>query len=349
MARAFDWLAFLKARRIEWVEEGHTKGNVGVHCPWCGNSDQGFHLGIHLGGKGWYCWRNRGHRGRRPHRLVQALLGCSWLEVETIIGDGPGLSDIDDLSFGKHIQGVLSGAVAERKERRDRLTFPSEMKQLHDCSEGIGRLFVGYLCQRGYSRREVEELCALYELHYAMKGDFTYRVIFPLWMHRELTTWTGRSISPIAEPKYRTLTSNSEKAEEGKPLARQSIKDCLWNFDDLIEDPKHALIVCEGPFDAMRVDYYGFDCNMRATCLFGKSISDEQLLWLEDIGELYPERYLALDPDASLDVLATMDRCRYIGFKPLRLPTKSAAYREGYVGKPDPAELTPRAIRSLLD
>ncbi len=333
----FDWETFLRNRKIEFVTAGHTRGNVGVACPFCGDADQGHHLGINLKGRGWYCWRNRAHRGIKPHRLIQALLRCSYFEVQRIVGDGASPLLAADESFGSHIRSKLSGEF-QQPRAREAIRFPREIHRLHNCSEGVGRLFLGYLCARGYSREEVYDLCGLYDLHYAMRGDFAYRVIFPVRMAGELVTWTGRSISPATEPKYRTLVANEEKHQPGAPLAIHPIKDCLWNMDDLVEDVKRVLVVTEGPFDAMRLDYFGHRYGVRATCLFGKTISDEQLYWLEDIGSMYEEKYIMLDPDASLDLLSIMDRIGFLGFRSRKLPS----------GFADPAELSPVVIKDLF-
>jgi hypothetical protein len=338
---AFDWEAFLRARRIEYVTAGHSKGNIGIKCVFCGDADHGFHLGIHLQGKGWFCWRNRSHRGVRPHRLIQALIGCSYFEAQRIVGDGPNVSMLSDESFGQHIKALVAGQLDERKGPKP-LQWPKEIHRLGNAG-GRAPFFTDYLFKdppegRGYEKSEINDICQWYDLHYAMRGDYAYRVIFPVEMFEGLVTWTGRSISKNAPLRYRTLTANPERQNPDYPLALRSIKDCLWNLPDLVNDPKRILLVCEGPFDAMRLDYYGHELGIRATCLFSKSVTDAQLYELEDIAPIFEERILLLDPDASLDLLPTMERLQFLRFKPLRLPARFE----------DPAVLSRRDVRELF-
>lgn len=313
----FDWLAFLKSRRIQFVTDGHSKGNIGVACPYCGSADRGFHLGISLQGKGWHCWRNKSHAGVRPHRLIQVLLRCSYFEAQRIVGDGPAFNLLDDSSFRKHVASVFSSEVNQIEEPIA-LKFPKELRKLGD-DNGVSRFFLDYLCDRGYKRKQALELCEFYGLRYAISGDYSYRVILPIWMQEGLVTWTGRSIQKNVEPRYRTLSNNKEKAGNG-PLAIRSIKNCLWNYQGLIEEPKKALVLVEGPFDALRLDYFGYDIGLRASCLFGKNLTDEQLILLEDISPMYEERYLLLDPDASLDTFSLLNQLGIYGFKGKYIP-----------------------------
>ena len=332
----FDWKSFLTSRRIEFTERGHSKGNVGITCPWCGDADHGFKLGISLSGKGFNCWRNRIHSGVRPHRLIQALLKCSYFEAQRIVGDQSPLV-LGDLPFAAQVNLVLSGQH-DQQPYNPELKMPDEMYPIGYAKHGSREFFLKYLNSRGYPGLEAKVVSTINNLHAAFKGPFAYRLIFPIEMYEGFVCWTGRTINPSTEPRYKTLTSNMEKQIPGYPLAIRSIKDCLWNLKEIVEDPGDVLVLCEGPLDAMRVDYYGYDKGIRATCTFGKSISDEQLYLLEDILPIYKERILLLDQDAELDMLATIDRLKFIGFQPLRLPKNFK----------DPAELSKKDVHSLF-
>ena len=71
-----DWPTILRAHHIVHVDTGPStsKDNIYVHCPFCGQADGGYHMGISTKGKGWGCWRNTAHRGKAPARLLAALL-----------------------------------------------------------------------------------------------------------------------------------------------------------------------------------------------------------------------------------------------------------------------------------
>lgn len=332
----FDWLVFLKARRITYIERGPNvaRGNVNISCPFCGDGDPSAHLGISLQGRGWGCWRSRSHRGVRPHRLIQALLKCTYMEAQRIVGDAGSAVPLADSTFGDYVRNKLNPEKSNKEP--ERLKFPKEIRKL-DPDDRSARFFIHYLKQRNYTLAQIEDLVWTYGLRYALSGDFAYRVIFPVRMFEGLVSWTGRAISESVI-RYKSLTSDPAKVKPDSPIARRSIKDCIWQLPNLISDPGDTLVLCEGPFDALRVDYLGWEYGIRATCLFSKTISDEQLYCLEDIAPIYKDKILLLDPDASLDVLSTMDRLKFLNFEALRLPTRFE----------DPAVLKKEDLRVLF-
>lgn len=103
---AFNLAEFVMSRNIPYADKGANvqRGFITIHCPLCGERDPGLHMGIALDGHFWGCWRDAAHRGRRPARLVQALLRCSWQEAVA-------LCESDDVRLPPH----------EMKERALRL------------------------------------------------------------------------------------------------------------------------------------------------------------------------------------------------------------------------------------
>lgn len=310
----FNWQRFLDSRRIEFVTKGASvaRGNVAIHCPFCGDADQGHHMGVSLRGKGWGCWRSTNHRGRRPHRLIQALIGCGYLEAAAIVGDGD-----DVLGQSDGLTSMLAGlGPAERAaEPKGGLTYPEEVRPLQDA--GMGRMFIDYLTTRLYGRAEAQNLARTYDLRYCVRGAFNRRLIVPVVLPQGLVNWTGRAITSSARLRYRTLSTDPEKAEhDDVPQAVMSIERTLWNMADLLNDAEaNTLVVCEGPFDAIRCDWLGYSEGIRATCLFGKNISPEQVELLDILSDYYERRILLLDRDASLDQLMMQSRLEYLGFE----------------------------------
>lgn len=318
-----DWPTVLREQGIPFVDKGPStsKGNIYVRCPMCGSADQGHHMGISIHGKGWGCWRNRLHRGANPSKLLAALLNVSRQRADAILGlEGPTLLGDDD------VKGKLEAMFGEQKPialNKPILEFPKEMKALSKTNNGKAaskQMFQNYLIERGYPSDEVSVLAATYQLRYCLTGLFKYRLIFPVYTKLGLTTWTGRSIVPGREPRYLSLTSNPEVAEDG-PLALQNIKDCLFNERWLYKQEGKALIVAEGPFDAMRLDYVGRQFHVHATGLFGKTVSDVQADKLEEIGKNYKRKFILLDPDAMFDRLSVYEQMKGIGFSVLKLYT----------------------------
>lgn len=312
----FDWMTFLRQRGIPYTNAGHTRGNVGVHCPFCGASDKGAHMGIAVDGRGWHCWRVAEHSGIKPMRLIAALVGCSYAEAAKIAGeDTPGaMPSLDDRTFGDAIAAMVDGPRVPNKAR-DPLIMPSGIRPLG----GRPDMFWLYLKNRGYSSQDIPELARRYRLSCAFAGPFRYRIIFPVEHPEGLVTWTGRSISNSAF-RYRALSADATKADADQlPQALYSIEHTLWQLKYLTECDMRTLVICEGPFDAMRVDFYGRKYGIAASCLFGKRISDQQAVLLSDL-KRFKRRVLLMDPDASIDAWKAVERLALLKFQLKRVP-----------------------------
>lgn len=324
-----EWVRFLTMNGIDFVESGPNvaRGNVNIRCPFCGEDDQSHHLGISLNGRGWGCWRDRSHRGIKAQRLIQALIHCSYEEASRLVGDANAVALVGDAGFGAHVAQLLSPKPEPEEERT--LSFTPELRPLKD--EGLGQMFIGYLAKRGYTRREATQLAAYYGLRYATTGIFRGRLIVPILMEDGLANWTGRAISRDAFVRYRTLSTDPEKAKaDNLPLARIAVDRTVLNYGPLLGNPSgDTLVVCEGPMDALRVDWLGRDNGVRATCLFGKNLSPSQLQLLENLAERFERMVLLLDNDASMDTIQMMDRLGYLRFSLMFVPP----------GVKDPAEL----------
>lgn len=338
MRITFDWQRFLTQRRIEFVERGPNvaRGEINIRCPWCGDADPSQHLGINLSNGYWSCRRNpRLHGGESPVRLIQALAHCSFEEAKRLAGVRTIEVEHDDSVFGDHVKLLTGGKSGGDRASQRSLELLSEFKPLSN--SGRGRMFVDYLVSRGYMYEEVEELSELYDLHYATRGPFAYRIIIPVRVAGQLLSWTGRALSGRALVRYKTLSVDPDKAAASRlPVALAPTSDTLLGYDYL--DSGRVLAVCEGPFDAMRVNFFGRSSGISATCLFGKGISSTQINLLDKIVDRFTKRYLLLDNDASLDALSITSVLSYLQFKVLRLPA----------GVKDPAELEPQQIIELF-
>lgn len=298
---SFDWPRFLREHHIEFVVE--RKDNIAIRCPFCGDSDPSHHLGISLRGKGWNCWRNAEHRGKSRARLIQQLLRCSPEEAQRLAyGDSPVPSD-DEL--GEMLSALAGpGAAAPQQSK---LAFLPEMKPLRGTGPFVEK-FRGYLRKRGYRDRQIEWLAEAYELHYALRGDFANRLIFPLRdRYGALLTWTGRTIREQVTLRYRELG----KAEG----ALASPKDLLLGLPLLWRCPNpKVLVVVEGPLDATRISVFGQALGVYATCLFGLNLSVAQADLLSDLRGRFKHQYLLLDPDAALSSLRVAELVPHVRF-----------------------------------
>lgn len=327
----FDWQTFLDRHGVSYRTQ---KKDLYIHCPFCGPADSGQHMGISVVGKGWGCWRQQLHRGKAPDRLIQALLGCSWVEAQRISGRGAAAHLTGLGGFMAAVEGALGASPPVATAGP--LVKPPHFRRLEFPRPGAGRMFVEYLGDRGFTAEDIERLCLIYDLHYAVSGDWSYRLIIPVPdRNGKWYTWTGRAITDMAKLRYKTLTADPDKAGAG-PVSRGPITDCLLGLPDLFKGGR-TLVLAEGPFDAMRLSLFTGQYDMRATCLFGKAVTPAQLDLLARLRPLYTNLVLLLDPDASLDSMGLQTKLAPLG----------ATYHL-LQGDDDPGEMKGSAIRALL-
>ncbi len=303
-----DWLSFLQSHHIDYIERGPSTSpnNIYTHCPFCGSADTGHHMGLSLSNGFYGCWREESHRGRNPVRLIQALLQCSRLQAENLAKNQITLP----LDNFEAVIRSLSYEVTETETKISKVIFPPNIKTLVD--KGMGRIFIDYLMTRDYTRAEARHLCEVYWLMYSIVGPFAYRIIIPIEMEEGVVTWTGRDITGTAEARYKTLS---------KVESRCSIKEALFGYKSLIEDKEaHTLIVCEGPFDSIKVDFYGYQFGIRGTCLFGLQASDAQVSLLTRLASQFQHKYIALDAGAGVLQMHLLNKLEFLGFKGLSIP-----------------------------
>lgn len=277
---------FLDQYNIPYETSGRNckKNQIVICCPLC-EHDDGFHMGI-IPSNGFYgCWRDFKHRGRNFARVIKALLDCSWEEANRLAGKEAAFEDGDDLMkmvdalFDDEKEGelkVLGGAT--------KLNFPRSWHMI--MSSGITAPFWRYLKGRGFTN--IEKLVSKYEIYCCNSGEWKKRLVFPMYYNEKLITWQARSIQQGVDLPYKDLSVD---------LSVRHPKFFLYNFDELKQGGK-VLMVSEGLFDMLKLDYYS-PRGFRATCLFTKSMTDEQMYLLMELAPLYEEVWLVLDDDAQ--------------------------------------------------
>lgn len=312
---SFDWLAFLDHNHVDYVERGPNvaKGEVGVSCPFC-RDDPSHHLAISLSGRGWYCRRERAHKGQAPWRLIQALIGCSREEAFRRQGAASQAGVPASADFQERIRRLLFGGAEAVVPT---LTFPEEIKPLDGTVSA--RRFLDYLITRGFSHTGALRLAETYGLRYATRGPYKLRIVIPIVTDLGLVSWTGRAIVH-SSVRYKTLSEREN--DIGLPRALEPAGAVLFNQAELFESHGKRLVLVEGPFDALKLDFYLRDHGVRATCSFGKNISDEQIDVLSVMGQHFEERWLVQDPDASMAAIATRKRLAFLKFRAVQLPSR---------------------------
>ncbi len=319
---------FLDHNRIPYRTDGPNcaKGHVVLKCPFCGDDDPSEHMGWELATGYWGCWRNSGHRGRRPHRLIMRLIGCTYTVADDIAAGARDLDRFDE-ALAK-----LRTPVARHAERSQTvLEFPRAFRPL--TGKGMGRHYCLYLARRGFRRRDLGAIQEQYDLQYCTRGLWRGRIIFPVRLGGSLVTWTGRTISQIVTLRYMSLSEDVEDYRD--PQALTSIKDTLWNYDDMIGEKFHTLCVVEGPIDAAKVDFYGRPQGVRSTCLFGSGISAEQIALVSELRERCESVVFLGDSDGMANVMRVQSELSFLQPKFGTLPR----------GVDDPGAMSPGQVR----
>ena len=265
-----DIKRLLSTHQISWVDKGPNvaKGNINIKCPFCGSDDHSEHMGINPITLQWGCWRNQKHRGKNIARLLAKFdIYITEDKSETI-----------QKLINKTFFNVESTAKQEVLHRRNTV-LPEEFIPIVGTS-AFDSLYQNYLKQRGFP--DPVDVADQYGLCQSTSEKWSGRLIIPIWCADEVT-WTGRA---IGESSLRYL---SPKAEEAL-----NIKQTLWNYNALAQTEGDVLVICEGPFDSLKVDYYNKP-SIRATCLFGLMASEAQLKLLNNICTRFNTIILGLD------------------------------------------------------
>jgi hypothetical protein len=281
-----NWIEFFQSRSIDYAASGPnvSKGQIAIKCPWCGISDEGHHLSISLAGRGFKCWRQPVHAGKNPARLIQALLGCSWEQASSIAGNAKTLPN----DFINKVKTSLM--KQEVQQPVNKLKLPVEFRpfsKMPSC-----RPYMTYINSRGFTIKDADE----YGVYYASMGLYKGRVIFTVEYEGKLVGWTGRTIFSSQNARYKTLTNDTEKAEEqGEIPAPAPISDYLLFYDRLVHQTADTIVLCEGPMDCWKVNILGKYLGVVATCFFTSTMSKQQLNLLHSLLPKFKNKYLLLD------------------------------------------------------
>ena len=286
----FDWEAFFRQHSIEYRTSGPNtaKGNATLHCCWCGLDDPSMHLSVSLQGHGFRCWRNPQHRGKNPAKLIQALLNCSWERACSIAGVDVYLPD----NFMAQIKASL--IKNDVVKPTNKLRLPKEFKTFSN--KPSAKYYIKYLQSRHFADNEIFTADKQYGIYYCTQGTYKGRIIFTIVFDGQLCGWTGRTIFPLETLRYKTLSSDKDKAyKEGYDAAPNPISHYLLFYDKIVDADADTIILCEGPFDAWKLNVLGKNLGVVATCFFTSSLSQMQLQLLHELLPKFKHRLLMLD------------------------------------------------------
>jgi hypothetical protein len=304
-------IRFLDSHKIFYTDTGSNvkKGNINVQCPWCGKEDKSEHMGISIKLPHVYgCWRNDKHRGKDITNLIQKLLDCSWLEAKSIVDSDRSLLEKEGCL--SKVKSIFSVKKEEITVGITELELLNEFKFISSTSQ-IYKRFYTYFYSRGYRKEDIDKLKEHYKLLGCFRGDYAWRLIIPIYFQNRLVTWTSRTIRND-DLRYKDLSPD----ESVIPL-----KDCLYDFDNLINRTGKKLFITEGPFDCYPLFLHGGN-DIGVTCTFTVSVSEEQKFLLSQLSNNYDE--LLYLPDKGFEVNAIKLKSELSFIKNLKVikPTK---------------------------
>ncbi len=325
-----NWERFCTLQHIEYLKTTASlaRGYINIHCPFCGDTDQSYHLGLHKSGR-WTCYRDPiSHKGSDPHRIIMRLIGCNYEQANSyVLDDVVELSDFDEASS----EFMLDNS---KPKQHDQLEFPTEFHPLTS-PRGRAKIYWNYLItKRGFRSSDTPKLTHRYDLHYCDKGMWRGRIIMPIKIDEKLLSWTGRTVYDTEELRYRNLSHK----KDAEPRGLVNVRDLLFNYDNAIKEHHHVCVIVEGPLDVMKVDYYGHSYGICAVGTFGTGIREAQLDMLYSIRERCDILVVCGDQNAEVNVMNLLSAAYDIDVQNLPLPNNVK----------DPAELTKHEIIDLF-
>jgi len=306
--KAIDWRRLLTEHRVPFAESGPNvkRGELAIQCPFCGSADPSKHMGLNLETGWWSCWRNRQqHSGKSPIRLLMKLLRLPYGAAR----EAAGLDStfVDPEGFDAIAARVLGRSIAGTHEFDQSRRF-LEMPGREIKPTGSTKFCFNYLIDRGFfhpgygSPFVADNYGLLAGEHGTVWQD---RVLLPYFLDGELVTWTARAIAP-SRIRYRDL-----EVEDCLVPPKQT----LYNHDAMYSGGK-ALVIQEGPFDVLKVDFYGKPYHIRSVGLSTNSVSEEQIFLLQAAVGKFERIVVMLDTKKRLGIVDSMrlkQQLRFLG------------------------------------
>jgi DNA primase len=250
-----------------------VKHNIIARCPWCHVSNKQFAVNYTSGQ--YNCFREKcGQRGRNIKYLIAHVEGITAKEVENKYDLQKTGNETIEFASAKFKQSI--------KTDIDSLKLPDQYtKFTFNDKNAFEKRFLTYLTNRGISKDTIEK----FELGYCFTGKYEDRIIVPI-NTLDFKGFTGRSILDVSEEKYK----NEHGEWKQKALVGYNEFIALNNID--------YVIVCEGPFDCLKLYTYGFNC----VALQGKDAHQQQINILCSLPK-NTKIIIMLDPEVKNSVI----------------------------------------------
>ena len=276
-----------------------SRGWTHTNCPFCKNPpDTHYNGGFDMNNPRFYCWRCGSHS---YYDAVSKILNISISETKELFKSYNFISDkktIVRVAKAEHLD--LPGYHLDENEKE-------------------------YLRSRGFDPEYLQN-----KFHIrggGICGDWSYRILIPIYYNRVLVSWTGRSIldkqtiKELEIPRYKNLAIEQSVINP---------KEIFFNLDNC---NGKGVILVEGPMDVLKL---GDD----TICSLGTSVTREQELFLKN---KFDKVYIAFDNEP-----AAQDKARHLGMNlsSVGLKVEVVNICEDF-NKNDPGELNESEVRQI--
>ncbi|RLF30307.1 MAG: hypothetical protein DRN14_00190 [Thermoplasmata archaeon] len=212
-----DFIQLCDDKGIAHMSEGHHhchEGWVQVHCPFCSDGTEGWHLGWNEEHGAMNCWRCGRH-------TIWEYLHAVFLRV-----------NIREL-----LQQYETGRPAlTQKEQSPRPTFVDPPP---NCDR-LKLTHTKYLIERGFDPKKLRREWGLKGTA-GLSGEWSWRIIAPIRDRMgQVVAYTGRALGKQMKPRWKT-TSNEKMVQEPRQL--------IYGIEKVME----SVLVVEGPSDVWRM------------------------------------------------------------------------------------------------
>ena len=273
-----------------------TRNNVrnwcNINCPFCSNPpDTHFNGGFNILSPHYNCWRCGNHSW---YDALSKILNIPFNQIDKFVESYKYISPVKETKRTAKAQHLdLPGYHLNEQEKQ-------------------------YLINRGYDVNYLQD-----KFHIrggGIAGDWSYRILIPIYYKKVLVSWTGRSILSKEEIKRLGIPRYKNLSIEQSVIAA---KDIFFNLDNSTQD---YVMLVEGAFDVIRV---GNNC----ICSLGTTVTHEQELFLK---ERYKKIFICFDNEYE-----AQEKAKHLGMNlsSTGMEVEVVNICEPF-GKNDPGELT---------
>ena len=232
-----------------------SKGWTNVNCPFCVNPpDTHFNGGFNILSPRYNCWRCGGH---------------SWYDA---------LSKILNIPVNQITQFVKSYSYISKEKDTKKVAMAEHLDlpgfRLSDEERD-------YMRNRGFDPDYIQ---SKFHIRGGGKaGEWSYRILIPIYYKNVLVSWTGRSIldketlKKFNIPRYKNLSIEQSVINP---------KEICFNLDNSTQD---KVILVEGPMDVIKM-------GDNTICSLGTGVTPEQILFLKN---RYKKIFICFDNEIS--------------------------------------------------